>query len=56
MLKQPNKQLEITQCDLPSNLLPRVGERKILGRIWMVRLEEMRERNVKENCVSIKLC
>ena len=52
MLKLPDTQLEITPCDLPPNVLPRVGE--VLGRILKVRLEEMKERGTTEKCVSVK--
>ena len=53
-LKRPHPQLGIYPCDLPHNQLPTIQQ--VLGRIMKIRLDEMHDRKVGENMVSIKAC
>ena len=53
-LQQPDPILQIRACDLPNGLLPTFGY--VIGRVLKVRMEEMHERKVTENSVSIKSC
>ena len=50
-MKLCHTQLNVIPCDLPQNQLPTGGE--VVGRIMLLRLKEMRERQVEENRVSI---